>query len=112
MKKNLILLVLGGLVATLLAHAAGPVAVRPALPVAVHPAVHPDIVTAQGTLSVDETGPADQTYQWKINGVDIPGANGPTLTGVNVYSVVISTPTSSIETSGTFDYNVVYTRSP
>ena len=53
------------------------------------------------TLAVDATGSPPFTYQWKLNGVDIPGATATTYT---VNPAVINTPSSA-----PFSYSVVVT---
>ena len=57
------------------------------------------------TLSVGATG-GGLTYQWRLNGTNVPGANGPTLTLSNldasqagIYSVVVSNVAGSATSS-------------
>jgi glucose/arabinose dehydrogenase/regulation of enolase protein 1 (concanavalin A-like superfamily) len=57
----------------------------------------------QVTFSLVAAGSAPRTYQWRKNGVSLPGATGPRLTLNNVtgedaghYSVVIGNPSNSV----------------
>jgi len=56
-----------------------------------------------GTLTIAATGTAPLTYQWRLNGVAIPGATGSSLALTNVqtaasgnYSVVVSNASGSV----------------
>ena len=60
-------------------------------------------VGTTATFSVAATGAAPIRYQWRKNGVDIPGANAATLTfasvqprDAGVYSVAVSNPTDDV----------------
>ena len=55
------------------------------------------------TFTVEAIGVAPLTYQWRKNGIDIPGATAATFSLINVsvsqagsYSVVVSNPTGSV----------------
>lgn len=63
--------------------------------------------------TADVTGSAILTYQWKKDGIDIPGETGPTYTFTadvtilsgTVYTVVVANPCSSINSSSTLTIN-------
>jgi len=71
---------------------------------------HPDSVAALAgdvvSFAVSHSGSTPFTYQWQLNGTNLPGATGSTLTLASVrvtdaglYSVVVSNPVASVASS-------------
>jgi len=70
--------------------------------------------TSNVTFAVVATGPGPITYQWRFNGVNIPGATSPTLLLTNVqgsnsgnYEVRISNPSATVSATASLVVLVV-----
>jgi len=70
------------------------------------PATQTIVAGSNATITVVAGGDPTLTYQWRLNGTNLPGANAATLTLVNVqtnqlglYSVVVSNPFGSVTSS-------------
>ncbi len=79
-----------------------------ALPLLAQPPLSLNVsVGSTATFSVLASGPPPLTYQWRMNGTNLPGATNATLvltpvssTSPGVYTVVVSNSSGAIESSG------------
>src|SRR5262249_17805363 len=65
--------------------ASGPAALPPTITIQPQDQLVPE--GGSTTLAVEATGTAPLTYQWSLNGVNIPGANGSTLELTNFQTI-------------------------
>jgi hypothetical protein len=74
--------------------------------ITLHPTNVVAVATYSATFSVSATGPGALFYQWRRNGANLAGANGPTLTLANLqlaqagdYTVLIFNSAGSVESA-------------